>query len=136
MTVHLPDQLKKFLDDTVFIVVGTVQPDGSPQLSPVWVKRDGDDLLFSTLADNRKARNLLRDPHVSVIVQPFDSPYTYAEIRGTASLDRSGGRALIDELTRKYTGHATYTDLNGGVPEQGERVAVRITPRKIVGNLG
>lgn len=135
MSVALPDQLKKTLDGTVFITVATIQPDGSPQVSPVWVGRDGDDLLFSTLAGNRKERNLRRDPRVTVVVQPFDSPYTYAEVRGTASVTTEGGRELIDELTRKYTGKATYTELNGGVPEEGERVVVRITPRKVVGNL-
>lgn len=134
MTAGLSAELKALLDTPVFVTVATVQPDGSPQVSPVWVKRDGDDLLISTTVGRRKEKNLSRDPRVSVVVQPFDAPYTYAEIRGTATLTTEGGQELIDELSAKYTGKK-YAEFN---PESGaddERVVVRITPRKVVGRI-
>ncbi|MFD4947050.1 PPOX class F420-dependent oxidoreductase [Streptomyces sp. NPDC058239] len=134
MTAALSAELKALLDTPVFVTVATVQPDGSPQVSPVWVKRDGDDLLVSTTVGRRKEKNLSRDPRVSVVVQPFDAPYTYAEIRGTATLTTEGGQELIDELSVKYTGKK-YAEFN---PESGaddERVVVRITPRKVVGRI-
>ncbi|MFE7403743.1 MULTISPECIES: PPOX class F420-dependent oxidoreductase [unclassified Streptomyces] len=134
MTAALSAELKALLDTPVFVTVATVQPDGSPQVSPVWVKRDGDDLLISTTVGRRKEQNLSRDPRVSVVVQPFDAPYTYAEIRGTATLTTEGGQELIDELSVKYTGKK-YAEFN---PESGaddERVVVRITPRKVVGRI-
>ncbi|MEU1151763.1 pyridoxamine 5'-phosphate oxidase family protein, partial [Streptomyces sp. NPDC005918] len=53
MSAQLSDALKELLDSPVFITVATIQPDGSPQVSPVWVKRDGDDVLFSTTVDRR-----------------------------------------------------------------------------------
>ncbi|MFK0152588.1 PPOX class F420-dependent oxidoreductase [Streptomyces sp. NPDC090493] len=134
MTAELSDRLKQSLDSPVFVMVGTVQPDGSPQLSPVWVKRDGGDLLISTTVGRRKETNLRRDPRVSVVLQPFDSPYEYAEIRGTAELSTEGGQELIDELSVKYTGKK-YREFNPASADDAERVVVRITPRKIVGSL-
>ncbi|MEU9112187.1 PPOX class F420-dependent oxidoreductase [Streptomyces sp. NPDC048483] len=134
MTATLPDELKQLLDTPVFVTVATIQPDGSPQVSPVWVKRDGDDLLISTTVGRRKEGNLRRDPRVSVVVQPFDAPYTYAEVRGSASLTTEGGQELIDELSQKYTGKP-YADFNPAAADDNERVVVRITPRKVVGRI-
>ncbi|MFC9292335.1 PPOX class F420-dependent oxidoreductase [Streptomyces sp. NPDC057052] len=134
MPAELSDSLKSLLDSPVFISVATIQPDGSPQVSPVWVKRDGDDVLFSTTVDRRKYKNLARDPRVTLVVQPADSPYTYAEVRGTAEMTTDGARELIDELSVKYTGKQ-YADFNPASVDDAERVVVRIKPRKVVGGL-
>ncbi|MFK4065770.1 PPOX class F420-dependent oxidoreductase [Streptomyces sp. NPDC029674] len=134
MSAALSDELKARLDEPSFIVVATIQPDGSPQLSPVWVKRDGDDVLFSTTIGRRKEKNLRRDPRVTVLLQPFDAPYTYAEIRGTAEMTTEGGQELIDELSRKYTGK-DYVDFNPDSVNDSPRVVVRVTARKVVGRL-
>ncbi|MFD5557552.1 PPOX class F420-dependent oxidoreductase [Streptomyces sp. NPDC127068] len=134
MSTQLSDDLKALLDGPVFITVATVQPDGSPQLSPVWVKRDGDDVLFSTTIGRRKEQNLRRDPRITVLLQPFDAPYTYAEIRGTAELTTEGGPELIDELSVKYTGKQ-YADFNPAAADDAQRVVVRVTPRKVVGRI-
>ncbi|MCF6523794.1 PPOX class F420-dependent oxidoreductase [Streptomyces sp. JJ36] len=134
MAAELSDKLKSVLDGKIFIQVATLQPDGSPQVSPVWVKRDGDELLFSTTVDRRKTKNLQRDPRVTVVVQPADDPYTYAEIRGTASVTTDGGPELIDELARKYAGK-NYAEFNPEAHKDAQRVVVRVTPRKVVGRL-
>ncbi|MEV7202680.1 PPOX class F420-dependent oxidoreductase [Streptomyces griseoluteus] len=134
MSAALSDRLKSLLDTPVFIVVGTIQPDGSPQMSPVWVKRDGDDVLISTTVGRRKEKNLRRDPRATVVVVDPENPYEYAEIRGTAELTTEGGQALIDELSLKYTGKK-YAEFNPASADDAERVVVRITPRKVVGSL-
>ncbi|MFF9362684.1 PPOX class F420-dependent oxidoreductase [Streptomyces griseoluteus] len=134
MSAALSDRLKSLLDTPVFIVVGTIQPDGSPQMSPVWVKRDGDDVLISTTVGRRKEKNLRRDPRATVVVMDPENPYEYAEIRGTAELTTEGGQALIDELSLKYTGKK-YAEFNPASADDAERVVVRITPRKVVGSL-
>ena len=128
------DELKKVLDTPVFVQLATVQPDGSPQVSPVWVQRDGEELLISTTVDRRKARTIERDPRVSVVVHPPQAPYTYAEIRGTATLTTEGGQELIDALSQRYAGKP-YAEFNPGAPEEADRVVVRVTPRKVVGRL-
>jgi PPOX class probable F420-dependent enzyme len=134
VSAELSDKIKELLDSPVFVNIATIQPDGSPQVSPVWVKRDGDDVLISTTVGRQKEKNLSRDPRVTVLLQPFDAPYSYAEIRGTATLTTEGGQDLINELSVKYTGKK-YADFNPNSADDSERVVVRITPRKIVGRL-
>jgi PPOX class probable F420-dependent enzyme len=134
MPAALSDRIKSLLDGPVFVVVGTLQPDGSPQLSPVWVKRDGDDVLISTTVDRRKKLNLDRDPRVSVVVLDPESPYEYAEIRGTAELTTEGAQELIDELSLKYTGKK-YAEFNPSSAQDADRVVVRVRPRKVAGRL-
>ncbi|MFD7561142.1 MULTISPECIES: PPOX class F420-dependent oxidoreductase [unclassified Streptomyces] len=134
MSAELSHRLKELLDTPVFVTIATIQPDGSPQVSPVWVKREGDDVLISTTVGRRKEKNMRRDPRVTVLLQPFDSPYEYAEIRGTADLSTEGGQELIDELSVKYTGKK-YSDFNPASAADAPRVVVRISARKIVGAL-
>ncbi|MFE2108693.1 PPOX class F420-dependent oxidoreductase [Kitasatospora sp. NPDC059463] len=130
MSAQLSDRAKALIDAKSFAVVSTIQPDGSPQSSVVWVTRDGEDILFSTVEGRRKHLNLLKDPRVSLVVNPPENPYTYLEVRGEVSLTREGGRELIDELSRKYQGK----DYDYDGPED-VRVVVRITPRKVVGSI-
>jgi PPOX class probable F420-dependent enzyme len=132
----LSDNLKQLLDGPVFATVATIQPDGSAQLSVVWVKRDGDDVLISTRMGRRKGQNIRRDPRVTVLVNPAGAPYTYAEIRGTATFTTEGGDELIDELSHKYTGKP-YAVFNPAAnkEETGDRIVVRVTPRKVVGRI-
>ncbi|MFD3910984.1 PPOX class F420-dependent oxidoreductase [Streptomyces sp. NPDC058603] len=134
MSAELSAELKHLLDEPIFVNIATIQPDGSPQVSPVWVKRDGNDVLISTTVGRRKEKNLRRDPRVTVVAQPTAAPYTYAEIRGTAELTTEGGQELIDELSLKYTGKP-YAEFNPASGEDAERVVVRITPRKVVGRI-
>ncbi|GAA2707116.1 MULTISPECIES: PPOX class F420-dependent oxidoreductase [Streptomyces] len=135
MSAVLSEDLKKYIDDNpAFVTLATIQPDGSPQLSVTWIKRDGDDLLVSTTVGRRKEKNLRRDPRITVLINPPNAPYTYAEIRGTVEITTEGGDELINELARKYTGK-DYADFNPAAKDDAQRVVVRITPRKVVGSL-
>ncbi|MFC5906044.1 PPOX class F420-dependent oxidoreductase [Streptacidiphilus monticola] len=127
----LNGRARTLVDDRSFAIVSTLQPDGSPHQSVMWVTRDGDDLLLSTLVGRRKEQNLRRDPRISVLIYPREKPYTYLEVRGVAELTREGGRELIDALSRKYTG-ADYT---ADGPDD-VRVVVRVRARKVVDKLG
>jgi PPOX class probable F420-dependent enzyme len=129
MSEHLPTQAKAWIDAHEFATIATIQPDGQPQLSVVWIARDGDDLLVSTVKGRRKHLNLERDPRVTVLVYPRNSPYTYVEIRGTATMSEEGGRELIDRLNAAYTGGERYTGDDG---TDNERVVVRITAERVV----
>lgn len=123
----LSDSARALIDDTSFATVATIQPDGQPQLSLVWVTREGDDVVFSTKEGRQKHYNLVRDPRLTLLVYPHDKPYSYLEIRGTATLDTEGGDALIDRLSVKYTGGPYAGDQPGDV-----RVVVRIAADRIV----
>jgi PPOX class probable F420-dependent enzyme len=129
MSVTLSETARALIDGLNFASIATINPDGSPQTSVVWVTRDGDDLLFSTVIGRRKERNLRRDPRVSVTIFDQQEPYTYVEVRGSVTLDPKGGRELIDALSNKYVGK-DY----GDEPETNVRVVIRLTPQKVAGN--
>jgi PPOX class probable F420-dependent enzyme len=107
----------------------TALPDGSPQATVVRAERDGDDVLISTTAARQKASYLRHDPHVSVAFYDPANPFTYAEIRGEATLPEEGGRELIEELSVKYTGEAYPVE-----PEGTVRVVIRVTPDRVNGS--
>ena len=127
--MRLPETAKRLLDAQTFAVVSTINPDGGPQSSVVWIKRDGDDILFSSIRGRRKTRNLERDPRVSVVLLDPADGYSYVEVRGTVSMTEEGGDALINELSRKYTGQP-FTE---GRPD-AVRVVFRITPTHVAGH--
>lgn len=135
MAAELSDALKQHLDDTkVFATVATLTAGGHPHLTVVWIKRDGDDLVFSTTADRAQGKNLARDPRITIMISPPENPYTYAEIRGTATVTPDPDRALPNELSLKYTGQ-DYATFNPASKEDGDRVIVRVTPTKITGRF-
>jgi PPOX class probable F420-dependent enzyme len=129
VAVPLPDAVKALVDRREYATVATLQPDGGPQLSLVWITREGDDLMFSTVEGRRKHTNLLRDPRVSVLVYPRDDPYVYVEVRGTASMTRDGAVALIDALVAKYHGEERFTGDDG---TDHVRVVVRVSADRVL----
>ncbi len=124
--VRLPGPARALFDGPNHVTVATIDPGGQPQTSLVWAKRDGDDVLFSTIKGRRKYANLARDPRLSALVYNPADPYTYAEVRGTATITDDPGAELINELALKYTGQPF-----GERPGE-ERVIVRIRPDKVV----
>lgn len=125
----LPDDAKALFDAPEFATIATLLPDGRPHLSVVWIERDGNDLLVSTIRGRRKYLNLERDPRVTVLVSPRDAPYSYVEVRGTTTMTNEGGRELIDRLSVQYRGVYPYPGDDG---TDHVRVVVRITPEKVV----
>jgi len=124
--VTLPDVTRQLLDARVFAVLATVSPSGAPQSSVIWVKRDGDDVLFSTIRGRLKTRYMEQNPLVSLCLYDPDDPYSYVEIRGEVSLTEAGGDALIDELSR------AYDDKPWTVRPRETRVVCRVTPTKVI----
>jgi PPOX class probable F420-dependent enzyme len=132
MAASLSDNARKIIDDTNHPVLATVNPDGSPQTSVVWVGRDGDDLLISTAAGRRKEKNLRRDPRVSLSVFDRADPERYIEVRGVATIAEDVGRALAVSLAEKYAGPGAGAEFLE-LPPEIVRVVVRLTPQKVLG---
>ncbi|MEU7003499.1 PPOX class F420-dependent oxidoreductase [Nonomuraea sp. NPDC046570] len=122
---ELGEGVRKLFDDPNYATVTSLNTDGSPQSTVVWVRTDGDDVLFSTVKGRRKSRNFERDPRTSILVIDPDNPYRYAEVRGTVVLEDDPSGALIQELAHKYTGQP-WADQPGT-----ERLIVRIRPEKV-----
>lgn len=129
MTTELPQQAKDLLDASSFVVLATVNEDGSPQTSVLWASREDDTVLLSTVRGRKKERNMTRDPRASLLILDAANPYNYVEVRGSAVLSEEGGDTLINDLSLAYNG-AVYTgdDGTGNV-----RVVVRLAPEHVVG---
>jgi PPOX class probable F420-dependent enzyme len=126
MAAAFDEATRDLLDGRNFATVATVNPDGGPQTSVVWILREGDTVAFSTTAGRRKARNLARDPRISVSVFDTANPYHSVEIRGTAELAEDTGRSLPKALSRKYLGEDPPPE-----PDEVVRLIVRVTPDKV-----
>src|ERR1700732_84731 len=113
MAIQLSDAARALLAGKNYAVLATVNPDGSPQTSVMWVGRDGSDLLFSTVEGRVKHRNMLRDPRVSVTVIDSADPENYVELRGRVSMTPDVGRALDTRLSWKYDGQDAGEDRPG-----------------------
>lgn len=129
MTVTLSERARALLNPPVFAVLTTVSADGSPQSSVVWLRTDGDELLFSTIRGRLKSRNMERDPRVSVCAYDPADPYSYVEVRGTVVLTEAGGDELIDEMSRAYDG-TPWTHRPAET-----RVVARVIPTKVIEHL-
>lgn len=126
--IPLTDAVRALLDGKNFASVATLGPDGAPQNSVVWIKRDGDTVLFSSTDGRQKVRNLRRDPRVSLSVFDLADPYTSVEIRGTAEILPDEGKRLPHELSHKYLGIDPPAEKDDEV-----RVIIRVVPHRIVG---
>ena len=128
MGIPLSDAALRLVDGRNYAVLATVNPDGSPQTSVIWVGRDENDLLFSTVEGRVKHRNMLRDPRVSVSVIDSADPENYVELRGRVSMTPDVDRQLDTRLSWKYDGKDPDPDRPGAV-----RVVVRVVVEKATG---
>ncbi|MET7916618.1 PPOX class F420-dependent oxidoreductase [Streptomyces avermitilis] len=128
MTLSFDDSVRTLLDGKNFAGVATLGPDGAPQNSVVWIKREGDTVLFSSTAGRQKVRNLQRDPRISLSVFDLANPYTSVEIRGTVEILPDENKRLPYELSHKYLGIDPPAEKDDEV-----RVIIRVVPQKIVG---
>ena len=122
---ELSEDARKLLDAPNYATVTSLNPDGGPQSTVVWVRTDGNDVLFSTVRGRRKPRNFERDPRASLLVIDPDNPYRYVEVRGRVTITPDPEGALIQELSHKYRG-LPWEDKPGV-----ERVIVRISPDRV-----
>ncbi|MEV4313458.1 PPOX class F420-dependent oxidoreductase [Actinocrispum sp. NPDC049592] len=123
--MELTADTRALLDGPHTAVLATANADGRPQSSVIFVKRDGDTVVFSTIKGRLKTRNMTRDPRVSLLVVSKE-PGRYVEIRGTVTITDDPAKLMLTEMYNTYMGGATPP------PEpEAERVIVRITPEKL-----
>jgi PPOX class probable F420-dependent enzyme len=113
------------LDGPHIAVLATSNADGRPQSTVIFVKRDGDAVLFSTIKGRLKTRNMARDPRVSLLVVDW-AKGRYIEIRGSVEITDDPEKRLLYEMYDRYM---------GGTPPppepEAERLIVRITPQRV-----
>ncbi len=105
--MELPESVKTEIDKKVFVHLATLMPDGSPQISVVWVDRDGDKILFSSAEGRLKTDNIRRDNRVALSFTT-DDDYRNIVMRGRVTRFEADGWWLIDQLAKKYLDKDTY----------------------------
>jgi PPOX class probable F420-dependent enzyme len=132
MSAALSTKAKELVDRPIIANVATVDAEGRPQLTPVWIDRDGDDLIFNTARGRAKAANLGKNPSVAVSVVDPDDPYNVVVVRGTVESTEEGADAHIDSLAKKYLGLDSYP-----MRQEGEvRVIYRVVADNVVMQSG
>ncbi len=126
--MDLPDELLALLERSSTCYLATTMPDGSPQLTQVWVDTDGTHILVNTVEGHQKARNIERDPRVAVTVSDPSHPSRYHSVRGTViNVTAEGGVEHIEKLSERYLGHS-YPWYGG---RDQVRLVVTIAPEKL-----
>jgi PPOX class probable F420-dependent enzyme len=128
MPQQMSNALLAFLDEPAFAQVATLMPDGSPQITQVWIGTDGQHVLVNTAEGRQKTRNVRRDPRVAVNVVDPTNAWRLAAIRGrVVEITTEGADDLIDQLAHKYLGVDSYPFRN---PAE-TRVTLKIAPEHI-----
>jgi PPOX class probable F420-dependent enzyme len=120
--------LQRLLREPVHCQVATLMPDGSPQITQVWVDTDGTHVLVNTAEGRQKVRNVRRDPRVALNVVDPSNAWRLAGIRGrVVEVTAEGGDDLIDQLAKKYLDADRYP-----FRQPGEvRLTLKIAPEKV-----
>jgi PPOX class probable F420-dependent enzyme len=126
---QLSDKARALFEDPNLLFVGTVNADGSPQVTPVWTALDNGHITFNTAVGRAKERNLRRDPRVGLSITAKDDPFKKVDIVGRVVdfVEGDEAYAQIDDLAEKYIGQRPYPWLQEGE----QRVKVVIEPVRV-----
>ena len=128
MSATMSEGVKKLFREPNYGHMATLMPDGSPQVSPVWVDMDGDRILVNTAEGRAKPRNVRRDARVAISIHNQENPYSSAFIRGrVVEITHEGAEEHIDKLAKKYLGQDTYPYRQPG----DKRVILVIEPEHV-----
>lgn len=103
MTNLIPESHQQFFEQPIIANLGTIMPDGRPQVNPVWVDYDGTYVRFSTLQGSQKDKNLKARKFATFLLVDPQNPYSYIEVRGqVAETVTEGADEFINALSKKY----------------------------------
>lgn len=126
----LPSEYEDLFERKSFASFATVMPDGTPQVTPVWIDYDGTHFIVNTAEGRQKERNVRRQPKVGFAVMDPDNPYRYVSVWGEVEeLRKEGAVDHIDELAQRYMGVDEYPYKD---QDEGDRVKLMIRPERVI----
>lgn len=132
--IALPDAARELLESDAVAHIVTLNEDGSPQVTAAWVGLDGDEIVLATLPDQRKLRNLRRDPRVALSVESTNvnawGLREYLVVYGTARVTEGGAAEMLQDLADTYLGPGVVFP---NMPDPPAGFITRITPERIGG---
>lgn len=136
-TSMLTGPIVKFFRGKNFGFLGTVNKDGSPQVTPTWIdiieKEENEVgreeiILINTAMDRLKQKNVSRDPRVSISMVDEDNPYSMVTIKGrVVEQTTEGADEHIDKLAKRYLNVDRYPAHSPSV----KRIILKVKPEKI-----
>jgi len=127
MASVIPDKYLDLFQKRAFGNLATLMPDGTPQVTPVWIDWDGTHVLINSARGRQKDKNMQRSAAVSMSILDPDNPYRYLEVRGkVADITEDGADDHIDKMAKKYMGKDKYPYRRPGEV----RVVYKIMPTK------
>ena len=130
----LPDSARAVIESAALAHLVTLNPDGSPQVSCVWVGLDGDDIVCGHLPRHRKVENIERDPRVALSIEGEQSNELglkhYLVVYGRARITEGGGPDLLQRLAETYLGPGIKFP---PMPDPPPGYITHITPQRIAG---
>jgi PPOX class probable F420-dependent enzyme len=132
--VLIGEEARTLVESSALAHLVTLEPDGRPQMSCVWVGMDGADIVFASLGPRRKLDNIARDPRVALSIEGSDfnamGLKQYLIVHGTARIEEGGGPELLQRLAHTYLGaDVKFPPMDDPPPG----VVVRITPERLGG---
>lgn len=127
---EIPEAVRAALEQPVLWHLATINDDGAPTTTPVWIDVEDGYVIVNSALGRRKERNVRRDPRVALSCTDPDDPYEWIEIRGRVVETVVGQEAEdgIDKLAKKYLGKDAYP-----WRKEGERrVIFRIEPTQVI----
>ena len=124
----IPESYLDLFQKKAFAHLATLNADGTPQVTPVWVDHDGTHILVNSARGRRKDKNMERNPAVALSIQDPDNAYRYLEVRGRVEeITEEGADKHIDKVAKKYIGVDKYPGRQPGEV----RVLYKIKPERI-----
>ncbi len=128
MTATIPEPFKDLFNKVAFANLGTIMPDGSPQVTPVWCNFDGTNIWINSAKGRVKDKNMRRNKKVALSIQDPDNAYRHLSLQGeVVEITEQGADEHIDKLTKKYLGKDKYPFRGPGEV----RVIYKIRPQKV-----
>jgi PPOX class probable F420-dependent enzyme len=134
MLDRLSQDARQLLQSAAVATVATINRDGSAHLSSAWVALDGDEVCFATLPDQRKLRNLRRDPRIAISIEGERvnewGLREYLVLEGTARITTGGAAEMLQDLAHTYLGPDVVFP---GMPNPPPGFITRMTVERIRG---
>jgi PPOX class probable F420-dependent enzyme len=122
--VEIPEKVRALLESPILVNLGTVRPDGAPQVNPMWFIWDGEFIWFTHTNYRQKYKNIAHEPRVSISILDPEEKYGYTEIRGVVDhIDPDPEAKLYQRLSEFYDG----TPITPKDAADRVAVAVRVT---------
>ncbi len=129
---YIPEQLLDLLQRPIVAALGTILPDGQPQVTPVWCSHDGTHVIVNATADRQKHHNMVDRPQVTLLLVDPENQFRYLEIRGLVeTITAEGGGESMDELSLQYTGEHKRYGLEAPPRGELERLLYKIRPTRV-----